>query len=67
MRVCVCACVRACVCVCTDKVVVGSYMGLLRIFLPHAAASGESQAEDQLLEVQLKDPIIQVEVGKFVS
>ncbi|KAJ8354262.1 hypothetical protein SKAU_G00218290, partial [Synaphobranchus kaupii] len=50
-----------------DKIVVGSYMGLLRIFLPHAAASGESQAEDQLLEVQLKDPIIQVEVGKFVS
>ncbi|XP_064199426.1 protein PTHB1 isoform X1 [Anguilla rostrata] len=50
-----------------DKIVVGSYMGLLRIFLPHAGSSGESQAEDQLLEVQLKDPIIQVEVGKFVS
>ncbi|KAI1885592.1 hypothetical protein AGOR_G00205400 [Albula goreensis] len=51
-----------------DKIVVGSYMGLLRIFQPHASTpSGENQAEDQLLEVQLRDPIIQVEVGKFVS
>ncbi|KAG9334657.1 hypothetical protein JZ751_007374 [Albula glossodonta] len=51
-----------------DKIVVGSYMGLLRIFQPHASTpGGENQAEDQLLEVQLRDPIIQVEVGKFVS
>ncbi|KAJ8290864.1 hypothetical protein GJAV_G00018490 [Gymnothorax javanicus] len=50
-----------------DKIVVGSYMGILRIFQPRSAGSGDSQAEDQLLEVQLKDPIIQVEVGKFVS
>ncbi|XP_047662137.1 protein PTHB1 isoform X3 [Tachysurus fulvidraco] len=51
-----------------DKVVVGSYMGLLRIFAPHATRPAEkSGLEAQLLEVQLRDPIIQVEVGKFVS
>ncbi|KAM4600656.1 protein PTHB1 [Polymixia lowei] len=53
-----------------DKVVVGSYMGMLRVFSPHAGKPGEggqSQADAQLLEVQLRDPIIQVEVGKFVS
>ncbi|XP_036395450.1 protein PTHB1 [Megalops cyprinoides] len=51
-----------------DKIVVGSYMGMLRIFAPHPATPGEApQADDQLLEVQLRDPIVQVEVGKFVS
>ncbi|XP_046732118.1 protein PTHB1 isoform X1 [Silurus meridionalis] len=51
-----------------DKVVVGSYMGMLRIFAPHITRPGEqSGADAQLLEVQLRDPIIQVEVGKFVS
>ncbi len=52
----------------TDKVVVGSYMGMLRIFSPHANKSSEGAlAEAQLLEVQLQNAIIQVEVGKFVS
>ncbi|CAL8359058.1 unnamed protein product, partial [Arctogadus glacialis] len=53
-----------------DKVVVGSYMGILRIFSPHSSKTGagaQSQADQQLLEVQLQHPIIQVEVGKFVS
>lgn len=53
-----------------DKVVVGSYMGMLRIFSPHSSKSGEGAqgpAETQLLEVQLQSAIIQVEVGKFVS
>ncbi|MBN3305537.1 PTHB1 protein, partial [Amia calva] len=51
-----------------DKIVVGSYMGLLRIYTPHPSKPGGTlQPEEQLLEVQLKDPIIQVEVGKFVS
>ncbi|KAM9439745.1 protein PTHB1 isoform 1-T1 [Clarias gariepinus] len=51
-----------------DKVVVGSYMGMLRIFAPHAPRPAEQSGVDaQLLEVQLRDPIIQVEVGKFVS
>lgn len=48
--------------------VVGSYMGMLRIFAPHASRPAEQSGVDaQLLEVQLRDPIIQVEVGKFVS
>uniref|UniRef100_A0A8K9WTQ1 PTHB1 N-terminal domain-containing protein n=1 Tax=Oncorhynchus mykiss TaxID=8022 RepID=A0A8K9WTQ1_ONCMY len=39
-----------------EKIVVGNYMGMLRVFSPHP-----------LLEVQLRDPVIQVEVGKFFS
>lgn len=51
-----------------DKIIVGSYMGYLRIFNPHPVKTGDSaQAEDLLLEVYLQDPILQVEVGKFVS
>ncbi|KAJ3598403.1 hypothetical protein NHX12_001913 [Muraenolepis orangiensis] len=53
-----------------DKVVVGSYMGMLRIFSPRGPQAGEgprSQADQQLLEVQLPHPIIQVEVGPLVS
>uniref|UniRef100_A0A3B4XHH5 Bardet-Biedl syndrome 9 n=1 Tax=Seriola lalandi dorsalis TaxID=1841481 RepID=A0A3B4XHH5_SERLL len=51
-----------------DKVVVGSYMGMLRIFSPHANKSSEGGIADaQLLEVQLQNAIIQMEVGKFVS
>ncbi|XP_075601513.1 protein PTHB1 isoform X2 [Balearica regulorum gibbericeps] len=51
-----------------DKIIVGSYMGYLRIFNPHPVKPGGGlQAEDLLLEVQLREPILQVEVGKFVS
>ncbi|XP_068615757.1 protein PTHB1-like, partial [Brachionichthys hirsutus] len=51
-----------------DKLVVGSFMGMLRIFSPHGLKpSEEAPAEAQLLEVQLQNAIIQVEVGKFVS
>lgn len=51
-----------------DKVVVGSYMGMLRIFSPHASKASEGgPADTQLLEVQLQNAIIQVELGKFVS
>uniref|UniRef100_A0A669DHB2 Bardet-Biedl syndrome 9 n=1 Tax=Oreochromis niloticus TaxID=8128 RepID=A0A669DHB2_ORENI len=51
-----------------DKVVVGSYMGMLRIFSPHASKTSEGgPADAQLLEVQLQNAIIQVELGKFVS
>ncbi|XP_045434605.1 protein PTHB1 isoform X5 [Pipistrellus kuhlii] len=43
-------------------------MGYLRIFNPHPVKTGDgAQAEDLLLEVQLRDPILQVEVGQFVS
>ena len=51
-----------------DKVVVGSYMGMLRIFSPNVNKTSEGGPADALLlEVQLKNAIIQVEVGKFVS
>ncbi|KAF7247790.1 Protein PTHB1 [Varanus komodoensis] len=51
-----------------DKIIVGSYMGSLRIYNPHPIKPGDAmQAEDLLLEVQLSEPILQVEVGKFVS
>lgn len=53
-----------------DKVVVGSYMGMLRIFSPHANVSregGQNLTDSLLLEVQLQHAIIQVEIGKFVS
>ncbi|XP_040585867.1 protein PTHB1 isoform X3 [Mesocricetus auratus] len=51
-----------------DKIIVGSFMGYLRIFNPHSVKTGDGpQAEDLLLEVQLRDPVLQVEVGKFVS
>ncbi|NWS55887.1 PTHB1 protein, partial [Chunga burmeisteri] len=51
-----------------DKIIVGSYMGYLRIFNPHPVTPGDGvQPEDLLLEVQLQEPILQVEVGKFVS
>nr|XP_015212539.1 PREDICTED: protein PTHB1 isoform X2 [Lepisosteus oculatus] len=51
-----------------DKIVVGSYMGLLRVFSPRPSKPGGTlEPEEQLLEVQLRDPVIQVEVGKFVS
>lgn len=50
-----------------DKIIVGSYMGYLRIFNPRPVKPGDGvQAEDLLLEVQLREPVLQVEVGKFV-
>ncbi|XP_069469338.1 protein PTHB1 isoform X2 [Ambystoma mexicanum] len=51
-----------------DRIIVGSFMGFLRIFAPHPIQVAEGiQAENLLLEVQLRDPVLQVEVGKFVS
>ncbi|KAL2307704.1 hypothetical protein Nmel_000679 [Mimus melanotis] len=45
-----------------DKVIVGSYKGYLRIFNPHPVKPGdEVQPEDLLLEVQLREPILQGE------
>ncbi|KAL1781633.1 PTHB1 isoform X1 [Sigmodon hispidus] len=51
-----------------DKIIVGSFMGYLRVFNPHSVKTGDGpQAEDLLLEVHLRDPVLQVEAGKFVS
>ncbi|XP_054847045.1 protein PTHB1 [Eublepharis macularius] len=51
-----------------DKIIVGSYMGVLRIYNPHPVKPGDGmKAEELFLEVQLCEPVLQVEVGKFVS
>ncbi|XDV41008.1 hypothetical protein PO909_009955 [Leuciscus waleckii] len=51
-----------------DKIVVGSFMGMLRIFSPHPSKAQElSEADVQLLEVRFPEPVVQVELGKFVS
>ena len=46
-----------------DQLITGSFTGHLRIFSP----SSPSKLEDLLLEVQLDEPILQVEVGRFIS
>ncbi|XP_078073301.1 protein PTHB1 isoform X3 [Mustelus asterias] len=51
-----------------DKIIVGSYKGILRIYSPQPAKPGAAlQPEELILELQLQDSILQVEVGKFVS
>ncbi|XP_069777139.1 protein PTHB1 isoform X4 [Narcine bancroftii] len=52
----------------SDKIIVGSYKGVLRIYAPEPSKPGAAlQPEELILEIQLQDPILQVEVGKFVS
>jgi len=55
----------------TDKIVIGSYHGILRIFNPKPTKtdSGWSgfRPEDVLLESSLQSPILQIEAGKYVS
>ncbi|XP_059829564.1 protein PTHB1 isoform X1 [Hypanus sabinus] len=52
----------------SDKIIIGSYQGILRIYSPEPSKPGAAlQPEELILEVQLQDPILQVEVGKFVS
>ncbi|XP_059177174.1 protein PTHB1-like [Physella acuta] len=52
-----------------DKVVIGSYQGVLRIYNPNpnSSTNGVSSAEDLVLEQAFKQPILQVEIGKFSS
>ncbi|XP_077056310.1 protein PTHB1 isoform X2 [Siphateles boraxobius] len=43
-------------------------MGMLRIFSPRpAGAQEQSEADVQLLELRLPEPVLQLELGKFVS
>mgnify|MGYP003684522637 CR=1 FL=1 len=55
----------------TDKVIIGSYHGILRIFNPKPSKTDEGwsgyRPEDVLLEASLPEPILQLEAGKFVS
>eukprot|EP00736_Rhodelphis_marinus_P008702 Rmarinus@m.17603 len=46
------------------KVVVGSFQGFLRVYLPR---NGEFRVEDLLFEKDLEQPILQVEIGQFLS
>ncbi|KAJ8019984.1 Protein PTHB1 [Holothuria leucospilota] len=50
-----------------DKVIVGSYQGIVRIYSPQSGKAESLKAEDVFLEQQLQHPILQLEVGKFVS
>lgn len=54
-----------------DDIIVGSHSGYLRIFNPQldleAEEYGTFKAIDQLIEIQLEEPILQIGVGKLVS
>lgn len=53
-----------------DKIVVGSHSGILRIYNPTGSESdavNNNNATDLLLERNLGMPIVQVEIGHFVS
>lgn len=50
----------------TERIAVGSYSGIIRIYNPHH--SGEGFTPEQLLiEQNLNAPILQLSCGKFVS
>lgn len=53
-----------------DKIVTGSFSGLLRVWSPKGASGGKSGAqalEDLLLEQRLNAPILQLAAGRFSS
>ncbi|KAK3082884.1 hypothetical protein FSP39_007920 [Pinctada imbricata] len=55
-----------------DKIIIGSYHGILRIFNPKPTKTEDGgwsgyKPEDVLLESALPNPILQIEAGKFVS
>ncbi|XP_071490439.1 protein PTHB1-like [Diadema antillarum] len=50
-----------------DKIIVGSFNGVLRIYQPQPGKGENLKAEDVLLETQLQQPILQVAVGRLVS
>ena len=54
-----------------DKIVVGSFHGILRIYNPRPLKTEDGwtgfQPEDVMCETHLQHPIVQVEAGKFVS
>ena len=51
----------------SDKVIVGSFNGILRIYQPRPAKGENFKAEDVMLEMQMQYPIIQLAAGRFVS
>ena len=56
----------------TDKVIVGSFHGFLRIFNPRPVKHDDGswsgfRPEDVMVETQLQFPILQVEAGIFIA
>lgn len=47
-----------------DKIVVGSFQGLVRIYKPSAS---QFSASHVILEQQFSSPVLQVAVGRFVK
>jgi hypothetical protein len=45
-----------------DKIITGSFSGMLRIFYPRQSGY---KIDDLMLEVQLDQPILQLEAGRF--
>lgn len=54
-----------------DKIIIGSYHGILRIFNPRPTKTDDGwsgyRPEDVMLEYSLQHPILQIEAGKFAS
>ena len=54
-----------------DKIVVGSFHGVLRVFHPRPEKTENGWSgfnpKDVLVEQQLAQPILQVELGRFIS
>jgi len=48
----------------SDKIVVGSFQGLVRIYEPRPPAFSPGHV---ILETQLDAPVLQVAIGKFVQ
>ena len=55
----------------SDKIIVGSYQGILRIFNPRTKKTedgcGGFSVDDLVLEQVLHQPILQLEAGRFSS
>ena len=49
----------------SDKIIIGSFQGTLRIYKPNG--DGGNAVEDVVIEQAFKQPILQVEVGRFSS
>lgn len=47
-----------------DKLIVGSFQGLIRIYEPHPPAFS---ADHVILERQMSSPVLQVAAGRFVQ
>uniref|UniRef100_A0A0B7AJ40 PTHB1 N-terminal domain-containing protein n=2 Tax=Arion vulgaris TaxID=1028688 RepID=A0A0B7AJ40_9EUPU len=48
-----------------DKIIIGSFQGILRIYIPNSGNT--NVVEDVAVEQAFKQPILQVEVGRFSS